>query len=121
LVACVLGRACLQRSLCLMLCVQVRTRPPPPPEEPDSGFFEYPIFKEDVHYMIRCSALLKPEVGSCVFRTSLAHRRVLVTYFGGLCPQYVTDAAGFTVAPKKRNIFSLPVGPVEPGPPAVSD
>jgi hypothetical protein len=97
----------------------VRAPLPPAPAEPENGFFEYPLFKEDVHYMIRCSALLKPEVTVLIAVWIVPTLSPVIDKVPFAMSQFITDAAGFTVAPKKRNIFSMPVGPVEPGPPAV--
>ena len=43
-------------------CGQVRSHVVPDAPEPPNGFVQYPLFAADIHHMIRCGVVLRPEV-----------------------------------------------------------
>lgn len=92
------------------------------PPEPESGFLEYPLTADDVHYMIRCTLHMKPEVWpACVVARALSHSYNHALFLSPA--QFAAAGAGADggsgVVPRKRTVHSLAVGPIEPGPPAV--
>jgi hypothetical protein len=96
---------------------QVRAHVGPILPEPEGGYMEYPLFASDVHHMIRCGVVLRPEVWSRLPRFSFSARvpRCTLTLF----PQYAAADPSAASGGKKTAILSLAVGPVEPAPPSV--